>query len=79
MSASNLIALDSYLSINDVIDIVGVRKSTIYRWMEEGSFPRPRQLGANCVRWPASAIKEWQDSLPTTGREPAVALKKMPG
>jgi len=77
MSApSSIVTLDSYLSLKDVMKIVTVGSSTIYRWIEEGSFPRPRQLGANCVRWRAADIKAWQESRPTTDREAGAPSRK---
>ncbi|PYG56643.1 AlpA family phage regulatory protein [Rhizobium sp. UGM030330-04] len=72
MSVSpNLISLDSYLSLKEVTDMVKVGSSTLYRWMDKGDFPRPRQLGERCVRWTVADIKEWQESRQVVG-----ALKK---
>ena len=36
-----------------------VSHATIYRWIKEGSFPKPVRLGANMVRWKASDIEIW--------------------
>ncbi len=66
--AQNLIALDAYLSLKEVLAMVKVGSSTLYRWMDEGDFPRPRQLGERCVRWTVADIKVWQDSRQTVGR-----------
>jgi len=72
MSVSpNLISLDAYLSLKEVTDMVKVGSSTLYRWMDKGDFPRPRQLGERCVRWTVADIKEWQESRQVVG-----ALKK---
>lgn len=30
---------------------VGLGRSTIYRWMAEGKFPKPEQLGGYAVAW----------------------------
>ncbi|WP_305096969.1 helix-turn-helix transcriptional regulator [Croceibacterium aestuarii] len=30
---------------------VGLARSTIYRWMSEGKFPKPAQLGGHVVAW----------------------------
>ena len=35
----------------EVEDRCGLARSTIYRMMEEGSFPRPVRIGAKAVRW----------------------------
>ena len=42
--------------------IIPVPLTTAYRWMDEGSFPRPVRLGANCVAWRASDISSWLES-----------------
>jgi len=36
-----------------------VSTATIYRWMNEGKFPKPIHLGTNMVRWKASDIDAW--------------------
>lgn len=48
--------------MKDVKKITKINSSTIYRWIAAGSFPAGRRLGANCVRWRASDIREWQSA-----------------
>ncbi len=69
--ANNLVPLDSYLSLSDVLGMIKVGSSTLYRWMDQGTFPRPHQLGDRCVRWTVADIKEWQDT-----RQPVDRLKR---
>ena len=38
---------------------VGLGRSTIYRWMAEGKFPRPVQLGGYAVAWAEDEIETW--------------------
>ena len=38
---------------------VGLGRSTIYRWMNEGKFPKPVQLGGYAVAWADADIDEW--------------------
>ncbi|MEE4538094.1 MAG: AlpA family transcriptional regulator [Erythrobacter sp.] len=38
---------------------VGLGRSTIYRWMSEGKFPRPVQLGGYAVAWSEEEIETW--------------------
>ena len=38
---------------------VGLGRSTIYRWMAEGKFPRPVQLGGYSVAWQELEVEEW--------------------
>lgn len=38
---------------------VGLGRSTIYRWMAEGKFPKPVQLGGYSVAWPEDEVESW--------------------
>ena len=47
------------LRVKDVVELLGVSRSTLYSWISSGIFPRPARLGPNVVGWPATAIEEW--------------------
>jgi prophage regulatory protein len=53
---------DRILRLNAVLDLTGLSRSTLYRKVAEGSFPRQVQLSSRCVGWRTSAIAEWQRS-----------------
>jgi predicted DNA-binding transcriptional regulator AlpA len=38
---------------------VGLSRSTIYRWIAEGRFPKPVQLGGYAVAWAEDEIQNW--------------------
>ena len=57
---NNEIAL---LALRDVVGITRMSKSTIYRRMNDGDFPRNLDLGGNCRRWLLKDIQQWVDSL----------------
>ena len=38
---------------------VGLGRSTIYRWMSEGKFPEPVQLGGHAVAWLEDDVEKW--------------------
>ncbi|TVV77369.1 helix-turn-helix transcriptional regulator [Sphingomonas solaris] len=38
---------------------VGLGRSTIYRLMELGSFPKSRKLGARAIAWSEAEINDW--------------------
>lgn len=59
MNAANT---DQMLTRREVTSMVGVSCATIYRWMEEGTFPNPIKFTARCVRWRQSEIQNWIDS-----------------
>ncbi|WP_175908020.1 AlpA family phage regulatory protein [Burkholderia sp. BCC1640] len=47
------------LRIIDVIEAVGVKKSTIYQWVKDGKFPVPLRLGTRSVGWRQSDVESW--------------------
>lgn len=52
--------------INEVVEIVGLSKATIYRKIEKGEFPDSRKLGSRTVRWLERDIQEWIEGLSTS-------------
>ena len=54
------------LRLRDVKQKTGLGTSTIYRRIADGSFPAPRSLGPNTVRWLQSEIDAWIKSLPSS-------------
>ncbi len=52
--------LDPFLPIHEVRKAVGDKsRRTIYRWIEEGIFPKPVPIGPNSIAWPESVIRTW--------------------
>ncbi len=47
------------IRLNRVIDCTGMARSTIYKYMADGSFPRPVSLGSRSVAWVESEVYEW--------------------
>lgn len=56
-------ALDSYLTLDEIKDLTKVSTSTIYRWMDDGTFPKPIKMSRNCVRWRGEDVRAWQSGL----------------
>ena len=48
----------------DVLRHANITRSTLYRWLEAGRFPKPVQLGPRAVGWRRSDVIEWIASLP---------------
>ena len=38
---------------------LGVKKSTLYRWIAGGRFPAPVRIGDNTSAWDARAVDKW--------------------
>ena len=47
---------------------VSLSRTTLYRLMDAGEFPIPVRVGQRAVRWPESAIDDWEDSRPPARR-----------
>ena len=59
------------LRLGDVLVRSGLSRSTLYRQMGEGAFPRPLRVGVRAVRWRESEIEDWLASRPrATGYAP---------
>ncbi len=52
-------APDRILRLNAVLDRTGLSRSTMYRKMQNGSFPRNIRISQRCAGWRESAINEW--------------------
>ena len=51
--------MEQLLRVAAVLGIVGVSRSALYEWMNEGRFPRPIKVGPRTVRWRTEDIEEW--------------------
>ncbi|BDW83591.1 hypothetical protein MACH24_30290 [Erythrobacter sp. Dej080120_24] len=47
------------IRLREVQHRVGLGRSTIYRWMSEGRFPKPVQLGGHAVAWVEAEVEAW--------------------
>jgi len=51
------------LRVSTVCKLIGVCRSTVYRWISEGSFPEPVRISERAVRWKIDDIESWRDAL----------------
>ena len=51
-----------FMRMREVIEMVGVSRATIYRWMDAGDFPRSIALGGNSIAWSEKSVQEWMES-----------------
>ncbi|WP_206191643.1 helix-turn-helix transcriptional regulator [Shewanella bicestrii] len=47
------------IRIKDVIDTTGLARSTIYKYVDKGIFPKAVKLGCKSVAWVESEVQEW--------------------
>ena len=45
--------------LQDVITATGLSRSTLYKYISEGTFPKPVSLGDRCVGWVDSEVHDW--------------------
>ena len=57
-------ARDRLLRLPEVLQLVGLSKSTIYDMMSRGEFPAQVLLGRRAVGWWESQIEEWKAARP---------------
>lgn len=55
------------LRLPEVMNRVGLRRSTIYQRMNEGRFPRCRSLGPKSSVWVEAEIDAWVESVINAG------------
>lgn len=50
---------DRILRIGTVLDRTGLSRSTLYRKIENGTFPRQIRISTRCAGWRESAVDAW--------------------
>lgn len=53
------LAVPKLLRLNQVLDRVGLSRSTLYALIKAGEFPRQRQLSARSVGWVEAEVNAW--------------------
>lgn len=49
----------SYLDINDLAEVLGLSKASLYRWRSDGTdMPQGFKIGSR-VRWTQQSVDEW--------------------
>jgi prophage regulatory protein len=46
----------------EVERLTGLARSTIYSWIDRGSFPGPVKLGERSVGWREGDVREWLEA-----------------
>ncbi len=50
---------DRILRIKAVLDRTGLSRTTLYRKVQTGSFPKQVAISTRCIGWRESAVTEW--------------------
>ena len=43
----------------EVLDMLKIKRSSLYYWINNGTFPKPLKLGSRQARWVKKDIVEW--------------------
>ncbi|WP_082370057.1 AlpA family transcriptional regulator [Novosphingobium sp. ST904] len=50
------------IRLNDVLHITGLSRSTLYRKIDEGTFPKQIRIAARCTAWRESDVVAWVEA-----------------
>jgi prophage regulatory protein len=55
---------ETILRSKDVVAALGVSRSTLYRMMNSGEFPKSLKISRNTVGWRKSVVEQWVTQRP---------------
>ena len=55
---------DDLLTRDDVLDLLTVTRTTLYRMMKSDGFPLPIKIGEQSLRWNRGEIDAWLEHKP---------------
>jgi len=73
-----VVTLRPMLRMAAVAKMIGVNKSTIYRWMEREQFPQPINLGDSVIAFFEDEVVAWQKDREAQRASPIVILPIRP-
>lgn len=53
---------DYFLDLNEVMEVSGLKRSTLYKYMDDGCFPKPIKFGSRKIAWNREDIQKWLKS-----------------
>lgn len=55
---------DRILRIRAVLELTGLSRSTLYRKVQDGTFPRQIKISERCSGWRERAVRDWMIEQP---------------
>ena len=52
-----------FLRLPAVMEMIGLKRATIYKRIAAGTFPAPVQIGPRAVAWDEAVLARWQAEL----------------
>jgi prophage regulatory protein len=56
---------DRVVRVRDLTELLGISRSTLWRWERGGLLPPKRRLGPNVVGWYEEEVQDWLRSRPS--------------
>ena len=53
---------DRFLRLNAVLERTGLSRATLYRKIQQGTFPQQWRIATRCAGWRESAVNEWMQN-----------------
>lgn len=60
---------DRLLRLPEVAHLTGLSKSTIYKMVDEGRFPKQVRNGSRAVAWPRRVVAAWIKERPSVKKK----------
>lgn len=54
-----LLPAEGFVRISQVLAVVPVSRTTLWRWVKEGKFPASVKLTPEITAWPVQAVRAW--------------------
>lgn len=48
-----------FMTKKEVLEKIPIANSTLYLWIQQGTFPAPKKLGERMARWDRKEIETW--------------------
>ena len=55
-----------FIRLPQVVEMTGLGKTTIYRWINHGTFPKQIQIGGKSVVWNEREVIDWMNQQVAT-------------
>ncbi|MBL4909365.1 MAG: AlpA family transcriptional regulator [Alteromonadaceae bacterium] len=65
------------IRLKEVINLTGLGRSSIYKFMSENKFPQSISLGERAIAWQEGEIEEWLQDKIDHRKQPAIATAKL--
>lgn len=64
-----------FIRLPRLIPIIGVARSTLLAWVQQGRFPRPHKIGPRAVAWRVEEVRAFLGACQATVEPDANAVK----